>query len=139
MGFIWNWPSLTCSIFMPTSLKPLCSKRCIICPTRRRWTPSGFTATRVRSLTPGIPTHREELLSHTCSIKLLATRMPRPPVHFSISARNVLCFSGAKSTCYLNLTGLIAFIILLRLFPTLACALSFSALLLGLQKHSGNG
>lgn len=45
----------TCSIFMPTSLKPRCSKRWIICPMRRRWTPSGFTAIRVRSLACGRP------------------------------------------------------------------------------------
>lgn len=45
----------TCNIFRPTSLKPLCSKRWIIFPTRRRWTPSGFTAMRVRSAMSGIP------------------------------------------------------------------------------------
>lgn len=39
----------TCSIFIPTSLKPLLSKRWITSPTSLRCTPSGFTATRVRS------------------------------------------------------------------------------------------
>lgn len=45
----------TCNIFRPTSLKPRCSKRRMICPTRRRWTPSGLTAIRVCSLTSWTP------------------------------------------------------------------------------------
>lgn len=45
----------TCNIFSPTNLKPRCSNRWIICPTRRRWTPSGFMAMRVRSLTSWRP------------------------------------------------------------------------------------
>lgn len=36
--------------FMATSLKPFCSKRSMIFPTSPRWTPSGFTIMKVRSL-----------------------------------------------------------------------------------------
>lgn len=35
---------------MATSLKPLCSKRLMISPTRPLWTPSGLMAMKVRSL-----------------------------------------------------------------------------------------
>lgn len=40
----------TCSIFRPTSWNPRISKRWMIWPMRRLWTPSGLTAIRVRSL-----------------------------------------------------------------------------------------
>lgn len=47
----------TCMSLRPTSLKPFFSKRRTIAPTCFRWTPSGFTATKVRSFTPVQPTN----------------------------------------------------------------------------------
>lgn len=52
----------------------------------------------------------------------VAALMPRPPEDVYFSAINLLCSRGAKSTCRLNFPGLIAFILLLQLFRTLACA-----------------
>lgn len=43
----------------PTSLKPFFSKRRRIAPTCFRWTPSGFTATNVRSFTPVQPSKND--------------------------------------------------------------------------------
>lgn len=42
---------ITCMNFIPTILKPLASNLLIISPMRPRWTPSGLTAMKVRSLT----------------------------------------------------------------------------------------
>lgn len=46
--------TLTCTIFRPTKRNPRCSKRLMIWPIRRLWTPSGLMATKVRSFTPGM-------------------------------------------------------------------------------------
>lgn len=40
----------TCTNLAATSLKPLCSKRLMISPHSPLWTPSGFTAMKVRSM-----------------------------------------------------------------------------------------
>lgn len=51
----WFWIMrglLTCSIFRPTNRNPRCSKRLMTSPISRLWTPSGFTAIKVRSLMP---------------------------------------------------------------------------------------
>lgn len=45
-------PGLTCSSFSPTMCSPFLSKRRMISPTSRRCTPSGLTATKVRSPAP---------------------------------------------------------------------------------------
>lgn len=52
----------TCTSFSPTSLKPFFSKRRTISPTSLRCTPSGFTATKVRSFTPVQPRVGENVL-----------------------------------------------------------------------------
>ena len=39
---------------MATNLKPFCSKRSMILPTSPRWTPSGLTMIKVRSVLPAI-------------------------------------------------------------------------------------
>lgn len=41
---------VTCMNLAATSLKPLCSKRLMISPHSPLWTPSGFTAMKVRSM-----------------------------------------------------------------------------------------
>ena len=46
--------TLTCFILIATNLKPLASNRLIISPTNPRWTPSGLTMMKVRSLFPDI-------------------------------------------------------------------------------------
>lgn len=48
--------SLTQVNFRATSLKPFCSKRSMILPTSPRWTPSGLTMMKVRSLLAAIAT-----------------------------------------------------------------------------------
>lgn len=40
--------------FMATNLKPFCSKRSMILPTSPRWTPSGLTIMKVRSVLAAI-------------------------------------------------------------------------------------
>lgn len=50
----------TCMSLRPTSLKPFFSKRRTIAPSCFRWTPSGFTATKVRSFTPVQPANSDD-------------------------------------------------------------------------------
>lgn len=64
------------SIFIPTSLKPLLSKRRITSPTSRRCTPSGFTATRVRSRLPKGPPLEEEGSGMLPHLSCLLTGFP---------------------------------------------------------------
>lgn len=59
-NWIKEWSVLTHMNFMATNLKPLASKRLMIFPTMPRWTPSGFTIMKVRSLFAAIALENNE-------------------------------------------------------------------------------
>lgn len=68
----------TCISLRATSLNPFFSKRHTISPTSLRWTPSGFTAMKVRSFTPVQPRGKDDIKQeisanyHLSKIKQLA-------------------------------------------------------------------
>ena len=67
----------TCMNLRATSLKPLASKRLMISPTSPRWTPSGLTMMKVRSVLPDMMIQDNVSLEREKKIQLDQTRDER--------------------------------------------------------------